>query len=798
MERKKPGHLEKRKVREHQSLPSQYISMETPYRGLLLYHGLGSGKTRTAIDIAETGGFNEIIVILPASLKSNFEKELETYGVTDRARYVFIHSNGLTRKVLGDFHDRYFDDKLIIIDEVHNLTSGLTDHKSIKSKFYKKLLDSQNSRFVLLSGTPMINHPVEIAHIVNLLRGEQSVYSIAVGGTPDPNDLLDALVNNEYVLNSESSRVSEGKGDYWLKFTITPRDFIKTGEVSVIGNRRGTESGLLKLKKSISVKRRLESIYAKLKGMRTIENGKIKLLNSKFKVVKNYSLPVTAKEFDELFTVENSGDIFKRRVAGSVSYYMQEEDDNYAKTDTIEIRLDLTLHQYNVYKEKREEEIRLERSGGLNSVYKVYSRAVCNFAFPSDVPRPFPKDMRGRAFVNSGLDTDSAATIAADESLGDVEVEGIISRKRQYRDALENSLKSLGEHDGFIKDLEDKYSPKFYKIYEKVKEDDGTAMIYSDFRAVEGVHIMKMIFERKGIGELRISKDGGDYRAIFPANCTSYYIHYGSNSDRVANDISLHIFNNEIEKIRVHERVIADLESRFGGVNLNKIQLAGKVVKAIFLTRSGSEGISLRNVRGVHIIEPYWNSTREKQVIGRAIRMNSHQDLKKGDRRVRVYKYISVFSEEQKNEQSRKSSLLHKSDKGLTSDELVQGIAANKSERIARFEHYLKEASIDCRLGHMHDSEVNCLNVNEDRMHDAQMYTFSLKDDAVTVTLPHRDADRITKDVLLVKFSNGEHEYRFLYVPSSKNLYDADTRRFSGTMRRISKSRYKVDLVEKK
>ena len=241
-------------------------------------------------------------------------------------------------------------------------------------------------------------------------------------------------------------------------------------------------------------------------------------------------------------------------MAGSVSYYMQGEDDNYAKTDTIEIRLDLTLHQYNVYKEKREEEIRLERSGGLNSVYKVYSRAVCNFAFPSHIPRPFPKDMRGRAFVNSGLDTDSAATIAADDSFGDVEVEGIRASKRQYRDAIDDSLKSLGEHDGFISDLEDKYSPKLYKIYEKVKEDDGTAMIYSDFRAVEGIQLMKMIFERKGIGELRISKDGGDYRAIFPANCTSYYIHYGSNSDRVANDISLHIFNNEIEKIRVRER----------------------------------------------------------------------------------------------------------------------------------------------------------------------------------------------------------------------------------------------------
>ena len=37
----------------HQKIVRDYINLYTPYRGLLLYHGLGSGKTCSSISIAE-------------------------------------------------------------------------------------------------------------------------------------------------------------------------------------------------------------------------------------------------------------------------------------------------------------------------------------------------------------------------------------------------------------------------------------------------------------------------------------------------------------------------------------------------------------------------------------------------------------------------------------------------------------------------------------------------------------------------------------------------------------------------
>ena len=39
------------------------------------------------------------------------------------------------------------------------------------------------------------------------------------------------------------------------------------------------------------------------------------------------------------------------------------------------------------------------------------------------------------------------------------------------------------------------------------------------------------------------------------------------------------------------------------------------------ITASGAEGTSLRNVRFVHLVDPYWHPVRREQVIGRARRI---------------------------------------------------------------------------------------------------------------------------------------------------------------------------------
>jgi len=65
----------------HQKIVRDYMNMFTPYRGLLLYHGLGAGKTASSIAIAEgMKDTKKVIIMLPASLRTNYMEELKHKG----------------------------------------------------------------------------------------------------------------------------------------------------------------------------------------------------------------------------------------------------------------------------------------------------------------------------------------------------------------------------------------------------------------------------------------------------------------------------------------------------------------------------------------------------------------------------------------------------------------------------------------------------------------------------------------------------------------------------------------------
>ena len=69
----------------------------------------------------------------------------------------------------------------------------------------------------------------------------------------------------------------------------------------------------------------------------------------------------------------------------------------------------------------------------------------------------------------------------------------------------------------------------------------------------------------------------------------------------------------------------------------------GEYIQIMIISSAGAEGISLTCVRQVHILEPFWNYVRIDQVLGRAIRMKSHEQLPKEERNVEQYLYLSVL-----------------------------------------------------------------------------------------------------------------------------------------------------------
>ena len=66
----------------HQQIVMQYLNSYSPYRGLLLFHGLGSGKTCSSIGIIEAMKYTKkkIYIMTPASLQKNYKTQMKFCG----------------------------------------------------------------------------------------------------------------------------------------------------------------------------------------------------------------------------------------------------------------------------------------------------------------------------------------------------------------------------------------------------------------------------------------------------------------------------------------------------------------------------------------------------------------------------------------------------------------------------------------------------------------------------------------------------------------------------------------------
>lgn len=116
------------------------------------------------------------------------------------------------------------------------------------------------------------------------------------------------------------------------------------------------------------------------------------------------------------------------------------------------------------------------------------------------------------------------------------------------------------------------------------------------------------------------------------------------------------------------------------------------------------EGVSLKRVEQVHILEPYWNFSRVFQVLGRASRYCSHMGLSPSRRRVDVYLYRAVRPNEA--EFRHKKKLLER----LSVDRYISKLAASKQVLVEEFEKVLKEVSVDCLLNaSLENNKIKCL-----------------------------------------------------------------------------------------
>jgi hypothetical protein len=143
----------------------------------------------------------------------------------------------------------------------------------------------------------------------------------------------------------------------------------------------------------------------------------------------------------------------------------------------------------------------------------------------------------------------------------------------------------------------------------------------------------------------------------------------------------------------------------------------GSIIKVIIITNAGAEGLDFKNVRQVHILDPWYNLSLLEQIIGRAVRNCSHVDLPFQRRNVCIFIHGTLLT----------------GDSGVEAiDVRLLRYAEDKAKRIGNVNNILKKHAIDCNL----NSEYNIPSFKDGAGTITQLLT-TLGDDGAARSIMH-------------------------------------------------------------
>jgi len=810
-----------REMFPYQKLIRDYLMIETPYRGILLYHGLGSGKTCTSIAVAESlMSYKKVWVLTPASLQQNYRSELRkcgdpiysfeqhwrekalneqsraeakalniSDGFLDRTgkffvtvagenpnykdlpktaqdiikaqiediigqRFNFINYNGLNSQNIEKYVpkdeavDNPFNGCVVIIDEVHNLISRIVNSSDIAAKLYNAVYTATDCKIVGLSGTPVINRPNEIAYLMNLLRGpiERITIPFAKATSWDEEKMKSAFKALPDVDTIEFNAVKK-----YAMLTRNPPHFRS------VYNEAGDRIAV-QYKKDIPF---IPLAMDWVKSWSTKFEGEV---GSEIAVDRVTSenlecLPTKFEEFANMFldglNIKNPL-LFAKRIQGLVSYFKGADERLIPKRvddDKMLEKVIMSPEQFVQYLDVRFQEIKADAKKALSmnddgGSYRVTSRLACNFAVPPEL-RKLTKENEG----------------------------GVTEETVQEKPEILAALKAQPAKYLSAKALE-AFSPKLLKMLTNIEETRNSQaewpnqFVYSQYRELEGLGVFAAILDANGWQQYKITNKNGQWQEDEMEDKPAYAFFTGKEKED-QRELMRQILNNRYE-------------NSFPPSLKTSIEQRGKKLLCLLMaSSSGAEGITLANVRHVHIMEPHWTPARHDQVIGRAIRICSHATLPIAERTVRVSFYLSVISPTQSKGADgpnivavRKSDVELKRYEGdppvetfMSTDEYLYEKVYEKDKVNQRISVLLKQSAVDCEIHRkLHSREkpqISCMRFDTTATGEDLAFKPNIKSDDLDETYL-RNMTRKKRRLQKLKIK----DIVYFMDPDSKEIFD--------------------------
>lgn len=683
-------------VSQQQKMLAKYI-LEPQVRGILLYHTVGSGKTRSALLMAEKLR-RKTIIMAPASIKQNFIDEYKKMH-PDREwpeHYKLISGNApntvgqllqasfqLSELKKEGIRDTTFnqespiDDITLIIDEVHNVISYMISGDSEKGEeLFKIIYHTRRLKLIMLSGTCIVNVPFELSIVANLIQGP----------------IITRIGTEVSILPLDNE-----------KFT----QMFTTDEPEPIDNPNTTKT----IRNEELIKRRLVGMVSYFTGSHKsrdlypviINKGIIEVTMSTYQ----WNAYVKARQ------KEREREEMERRMRG-----MQFAEQS---------------------RSRKEKTIKISRK--MSGAYKSNTRTVSNFALPPYVKIKHTDNPQQNAQI--------ARKALEKIKTEDLEAVNLGTYSEKFKTILQIVENTQNEKTVIYSDYKELYG---IKLFARILEANGwtnyNKQIELDQENARGPRQRKSVSRR---GKRATPEESAESSAGCDAiGGEQQEYNEGDETTYVRDEVS----DEEVEQQELtedlrkeHENIVAQTRESgkyfalwHGEISMKeRYQIKqvfnsmennyGSLIRVLLITKAGSEGITLFSVRNIHIMEPYWHESRIKQVIGRTYRLNSHKMLPPEKRNVKVYRYSSIAPPEGEEFISF--------DNGLTTDQEIYNIAYRKEELLEHFRKVMIESSIDCRynISNEHKGQYACLSCVPSSIlnipHSTPMYDIILERDAV-------------------------------------------------------------------